>query len=234
MLEVLEPLVKYALPISAFLIALSGFFYNNHHARGAKNQAEKACNMAEESKQISLNRLRSVPSIKIANVDSPFDFMRANYVNKDLHYAITVINDGDIAIQNVHLEMIGITPLTYKLACPAEPVKPLPTQLFDTECHFLVLPKYYLAIDLRKPLTAYLKKLSAQLTFEDAEYLTTLNVLVLPTASGDLAPSGTQNCQQDRTLIKITFNPIDFSPENVSFFTCEFQDLKHRVYAYED
>ncbi len=230
----------HAIPLILFTIAVATFFVTNKNARSAAKKAKKAIEIAEKAVEvannandISLSRMRAAPLVDIRNIKSTIDLSTLESLSKDFSIMISIENKGDIAFQNIHLELIGITPYTYKKGDTNSIVRPLPSITHNVNLDVMIHPYNYANIDLRLPLIAYLEKLSSQLKYENTLYQTQINLMVLPTAVGDPLPSGVdeRGCK-DRELIVVLFKPSDYTNEKVKLYRDNENNLTHRVYAY--
>jgi hypothetical protein len=233
-------LFDHAIPLILFFIAVVTFFVTNKNARNASKKAKKAIEVAEKAvdvannaNKISLSRMRSAPLVDIKNFESTIDLSNTEVFSKNLSVMITIKNKGEIAFENIHLELIGITPNTYKKEDVNSLVRPLPSITHNMKLGVMIHPYYFANIDLRLPLITYLEKLSSQLKFEDTLYQTQVNFVLLPTAVGDPLPSGVDSpgCK-DRQLIIVLFKPSDYTNEKVKLYRENENNLTHRVYAY--
>ena len=233
MTQAIIDLLKDSAAIISVVISTAAFFMANKTARNTKRQTELAIAKAEEANRISKSRQRTAPLLDIYDISEEIELLDLSLFDKDLETKLSLKNKGDIAFENIHLELIGICPFTFKIGVEDEPVRPLPSILYDCNIKTMIQPKSLAHIDLRKPILDFIVKLSSQLMYENTHYNTRVNVVVLPTAVGDPLPSGTspESCE-DTKLINIRFNPNDFKGEKIQKYSNGHQDLSHRVYTY--
>lgn len=233
-------LFKESIPLITIITAIATFFISNSNARNAQRKAKKALEIAEkanklafEAIEITRRRLRAEPLVHISSVGKKIDLTSLKSLGENFSHMLTIKNKGEIAFENLYMELIGITPETYKVSNPDHIIRPLPSVTHNVDLTVMIHPHNLANIDLRKPLISYLDKLSMQLKYENESYRTVINLLLLPTAVGDPLPSGVNRAGcEDRVLIAITFNPADFTKEKIESYLSHSQDITHRVYPY--
>ncbi|CAI2302687.1 TPA: hypothetical protein NKQ26_004778 [Vibrio parahaemolyticus] len=233
-------LFKESIPLITVIIAVVTFFISNVNARKAQRKAKEALEVAEkanklafEATEITRRRLRSEPLVHISKFEKNIDLTSLESLEKNFSHILQIKNKGEIAFENLSMELIGITPETYKISNPEDIIRPLPSVTHDVGLTVMIHPHNLANIDLRKPLISYLDKLSKQLKYKDENYRTVINLMLLPTAVGDPLPSGVSRSGcEDRVLLTIKFNPADFTKEKIETYVSHTQDLTHRVYPY--
>ncbi|MFM2589660.1 hypothetical protein [Vibrio sp. TBV020] len=231
---------KESIPLITLIIAVATFFISNFNARKAQGKAKEALELAEKANKLAFDateitkrRFRSEPLVHINSVEQNIDLTSLESLGKNFSHILQIKNKGEIAFEDLSMELIGIAPKTYPITDPNNIIRPLPSVTHDVGLTVMIHPHNLANIDLRKPLISYLGKLSKQLEYEDEIYHTVINLMLLPTAVGDPLPSGVNRAGcEDRVLITIKFKPVDFTEEKIETYLSHSQDLTHRVYPY--
>ncbi|MGG6463719.1 hypothetical protein [Solilutibacter silvestris] len=164
--------------------------------------------------------------------DFQYDFTDQSSLKDELRYVIHLYNRGHRPISAVSAQIIGVEPLTYQLSNPGFAIRSLPSFDWKLDFNSAVLPSGSVAIDIRKPILVYLKKLSGQLPQKNSVYMTSINFVVSTKSVGDddfIGISGNQKIH-DRELITIRFIPSIIKTEIATTILSEDTE-QHRVYS---
>jgi len=218
-------LISIAISVVALLVAKSG-------SEKSSLIASEALKTARQSNDIALGRLRESPVIEIFSYDELLDFTNVKVLKEKLKITIGIRNSGEVAIDGLSMELIGIEPLTYPEHNPDNEIRPLPSIKANLGLDTTIQPDALTHIDMRIPLLRYLKELSDIVIEKNTIYKTVINVILQPKAIGDSLPSGvlSSDTQHDRKLIKLRFKPEVLNSE-IAKKLLNDEIIPHRVYS---
>lgn len=193
-----------AVSVAALVVAVQG-------NRSSTILATEALETSRQANSIALGLVREPAVIEFSesgNANFRFDFSKSQGIAEDLVHYVSVQNRGKKPVDALAIEVNGINGLTFRLS-PLLEIRSLPAVSIRMNLLSALQPEGTMHIDVRKMLFLYLKELSPLLPPGDAEYITVVNVVLLPKAVNEPTPAGagTDKTTNDRRLITVIFRP---------------------------
>jgi hypothetical protein len=194
--------------------------------------ATEALASARQANEIALGKLRASPIVEIFSSKDFYDFTSADELKEPMKVIISISNSGEVPIDGLRMELIGIEPFTYKDGEADIPIRSLPSIYFDGKIGTMILPNGLAHIDIRIAILQYLVNLEKILPEKNSSYRTTINIVLMPKAAGEALPTGvrSKDTRDDRMLVTVHFHPSILSSDLAKRLLSETENA-HRVYS---
>lgn len=221
----ISALLSVLISVVALLVARSG-------SDRSLEIAKEALASARSANEIALGKIRALPIVEIYNYDEFYDLTVADVLYEPLKIKMSIRNSGEIPIDAISMELIGIEPLTFQDNDQDRPIRSLPSIHFDGKIKTMILPDGLAHVDIRIALLKYLVELEKILPDKDASYRTTMNLVLIPKAVGEELPSGvrSEDSREDRKLVTVHFTPSVLSSDIAKKLLVDPENA-HRVYS---
>jgi len=197
--------------IISVCVSIYALYVSKTGADRSSALAIEALNTARQANDITLGRIRESPIVEIYSYEKDvIDFTNIDLLNEKLKIKISIKNSGEVAIDGLAMEVIGITPFTYPTNDPDNEVRPLPSVKVDVGLETIIQPLALAHIDMRVPILKYLKELGKKIKDKSMTYKTTINVVLMPKSVGDSLPSGvlSEDTRDDRKLLQLNLKHL--------------------------
>ncbi|MBF6028540.1 hypothetical protein ICY20_12425 [Pseudomonas sp. P115] len=199
--------------VASFLVSLGALWVALSGAKSSLSVATEALTTARQANDIALGKLREPSIVEFAFSytagKDTFDFTDPKVLIEPLEQFITLHNVGKTNVDAIHIEVIGLAPLTYLLDDPTLEIRPLPSIDMDVKFKSVLQPNGLVNIDIRKMILEYLVALEPKLEEKHGVYTTAINVVLAPKSiSEDVAIGATSDLtRDDRRLLVVKFFP---------------------------
>jgi len=227
--------ISVAIALVSLLVSAIAVINSRTAAQSSLDVANEALSTARQTNDIALGRVREPAVVEFAarqGDEFEFDFTNDVLTAEELEYCIMVRNSGKVSVDVISFEAVGITPFTYLMTDPDEPIRPLPSISLRVNLRSALQPGALANIDYRKIVLKYLEKLEPRLQDKDSIYNTVINLVMDPKAVNHTVPFGAPGTltKDDRRMLIVKFKPSVVYGEKAKIILDE-SEIPNRVYS---
>jgi hypothetical protein len=190
----------------------------NSTSKEANYIAQNAQQISQEANEIALGRFQAYPYIDVTNNQTPdkIDLLsKSDLINSS--FEIFVDNTGDVIIDQIAVEIIGLPGLFYSLEPTYEEFEfSKRSNTINVDLSQQLVPGGYVFMDLKSAVLGYITEAFTPPNEINSTYIISLNLIFAPRRFGDNLPVQTPgNASNDRNILTLRISSDVLKSEEI-------------------